>query len=89
YTDYGVALQRRFFDHFLKGVDNGWDREPRVRLKVRHLDHFEERVEEDWPIPRTRWTRLNLHADADALRSEPVGAEAAVSFPAQGDGVTF
>ncbi len=89
YTDYGVALQRRFFDHFLKGVDNGWDREPRVRLKVRHLDHFEERVEEDWPIPRTRWTRLNLHADADALRSEPVGAEAAVSFAAQGDGVTF
>jgi predicted acyl esterase len=89
YTDYGVALQRRFFDHFLKGVDNGWDREPRVRLKVRHLDHFEERVEEDWPIPRTRWTRLNLHADADALRSEPVGAEAAVGFDAQGDGVTF
>jgi predicted acyl esterase len=89
YTAYGVALQRRFFDHFLKGVDNGWDREPRVRLKVRHLDHFEERVEEDWPIPRTRWTRLNLHADADALRSEPVGAEAAVGFDAQGDGVTF
>ena len=23
YTDYGVALQRRFFDHFLKGEDNG------------------------------------------------------------------
>jgi len=26
YTDYGVKLQKRFFDHFLKGLDNGWDR---------------------------------------------------------------
>ena len=25
YTDYGVELQKRFFDHFLKGEDNGWD----------------------------------------------------------------
>jgi predicted acyl esterase len=60
YTAYGVALQRRFFDHFLKGVDNGWQKEPRVRLKVRHLDHFEERTESDWPLPRTRWTSLHL-----------------------------
>ena len=25
YTDYGVALQKRFFGHFLKGEDTGWD----------------------------------------------------------------
>ncbi len=25
YTDYGVKLQKRFFDYFLKGEDNGWD----------------------------------------------------------------
>ena len=43
YTDYGRELQKRFFDHFLKGEKNGWDREPRVRLQVRHLDRFEER----------------------------------------------
>ena len=28
YTAHGVDLQRRFFDHFLKGADNGWDTEP-------------------------------------------------------------
>ena len=32
-----VAMQKRFFDHFLNGVDNGWDREPPVRLAIRHL----------------------------------------------------
>ena len=25
YTDYGVELQKRFFGHFLKGEDTGWD----------------------------------------------------------------
>src|SRR5690348_17220239 len=28
YTDYGRTLQLRFFDHFLKGEDNGWDTRP-------------------------------------------------------------
>ena len=32
YTDYGRLLQKRFFDHFLKGVDNGWQNQPRVQL---------------------------------------------------------
>ena len=28
YTDYGVALQKRFFGHFLKGEDTGWTKQP-------------------------------------------------------------
>ena len=32
YTDYGIALQKRFFDHFLKGENNGWEQEPKVEL---------------------------------------------------------
>src|SRR6266545_783015 len=35
YTNYGRDLQKRFFDHFLKGLDNGWDKQPRVQLQVR------------------------------------------------------
>jgi predicted acyl esterase len=60
YTDYGVALQKRFFDHFLKGEDNGWDRTPPVRLQIRHADGtFSERTESAWPLNRARspsWT---------------------------------
>ena len=36
YTDYGVGLQRRFFDHFLKGEDSGWAQQPPVLLQIRH-----------------------------------------------------
>ena len=31
YTDYGVKLQKRFFDCFLKGLDNGWTQQPLSR----------------------------------------------------------
>ena len=34
YLEYGMNLQRRFFDHFLKGEENGWDSEPRVWLQI-------------------------------------------------------
>ena len=33
YTDYGRELQRRFFDYFLKGEDNGWSSQPQVLLQ--------------------------------------------------------
>ena len=51
YTDYGIGLQKRFFDHFLKGEDNGWDRQPPVMLRVRTVDgEFIDRTENEWPI---------------------------------------
>ena len=89
YTDYGRSLQLRFFDHFLHGKDNGWQRQPRVLLQVRHPDRFVERAEDEWPLARTRWTRLYLDAEAGALRERGSGRAAVVSFPALGDGVTF
>ena len=35
-SGYGLALQKRFFDYFLKGIENGWDKTPRVQLNIRH-----------------------------------------------------
>jgi putative CocE/NonD family hydrolase len=40
YTNYGLDLQKRFFGHFLKGMANGWENEPRVQLNIRHVDKF-------------------------------------------------
>ncbi|OFV97726.1 MAG: peptidase S15 [Acidobacteria bacterium RIFCSPLOWO2_02_FULL_61_28] len=89
YTDYGRLLQKRFFDYFLKGENNGWEREPRVRLQVRHLDHFEERVEQEWPLARTQWTRLYLDFAHGSLVSSPPTQTASRSFDAAEDGLTF
>ena len=90
YTDYGVDLQRRFFDYFLKGIRNGWDKQPRVQLNVRYPDEvFKLRHEEDWPIPRTRWTKFHLAADAQKLVADAPAGSATVTFDAMSDGVTF
>ena len=89
YTDYGVALQKRFFARFLKGEKNGWDKQPRVQLQVRHIDRFVERHESEWPIARTRWTRFYLDPAGHALRAEPPKQPASASYAALGDGLTF
>jgi uncharacterized protein len=90
YTDYGVGLQKRFFGHFLKGEDTGWREQPRVLLQVRHADGtFTERGENEWPLGRTRWTRLYLDPVGPALVTEAAAADVALEFDPLGDGVTF
>ncbi len=89
YTDYGVTLQKRFFDHFLKGADNGWKKQPRVQLQVRHVDRFVERHEDEWPIARTQWTKFYIDASGHGLGREPAKASGYVSYDALGDGATF
>jgi predicted acyl esterase len=89
YTDYGRRLQLRFFDHFLKGIDNGQDDTPPVLLQVRHVDRFVERTEQAWPIPRTRWTKLHLDPSAGTLEARPPSVAASHAFDAMGDGITF
>jgi uncharacterized protein len=89
YTDYGRLLQKRFFDYFLQGINNGWADEPKVRLRVRRLDGFVERLEHEWPIARTRWTKLYLNPVDQRLSSTHVAAEGRIEFDATGDGVTF
>ena len=89
YTDYGVSLQKRFFDHFLKGEDNGWGEQPKVQLQVRHPDRFEQRFEQDWPIPRTQWSEFYLDASNMSLTATPPSDAQDISYDATGDGVTF
>ncbi len=89
YTDYGVQLQKRFFNHFLRGDDNGWQEHPRVQLLVRHIDRFEERFENEWPIARTVWTRFYLNPNGNELSLEPPSEDSEISFDAMGNGITF
>lgn len=90
YTDYGVKLQRRFFDHFLKGVDNGWEKQPRVLLNVRHPgEKFVPRGENEWPLARTKWTRFHLDPRGMRLSPTPVRAAQTVAYDTTSDGLTF
>ena len=90
YTDYGNDLQKRFFDHFLKGTDSGWANQPPVQLQVRHVDgSFVERHEASWPLAGTQWTRYYLNPAAMSLDAEVPAVAASVGYGGLGDGVTF
>ncbi|HEY6451574.1 MAG TPA: CocE/NonD family hydrolase [Steroidobacteraceae bacterium] len=87
---YGLDLQRRFFDYYLRGIDNGWRDRPPVLLNVRHPGPtFVERHENEWPLARTRWTRFYLDPVNQALSLKPVSNSCAIEYSALGEGVTF
>ena len=89
YTDYGREIQLGFFDHFLKGSDNGWQHRPRVQLQVRHADGtFTERFENAWPIERTDWRELSVDLASKRLVPGVVG-ESELGFDAMGEGVVL
>src|SRR5262245_20191114 len=90
YTDYGVGLQKRFFDYFLKGKDNGWSKQPKVQLQVRHPgEKFVQRAENEWPLARTRWTNYYLDPDGMRLSHVPVTSAKSLTYDAMGVGLTF
>ena len=89
YTRYGVTLQKRFFDHFLKGLENGWRKQQRVQLQIRKIDGFVQRAEKEWPLARTRWSKFYLNPAKGSLSRKPVEKAARIEFEALGDGVTF
>jgi putative CocE/NonD family hydrolase len=53
-----VGLQIRFFDHYVRGIENGVDTERPVKIFVMGANAW--RDEEDWPLPDTTYTPLYL-----------------------------
>ena len=91
YAEEGRRDQLRFFDYWLKGIDNGVMDEPPVKLAIRKgRDEIEWRYEHEWPLARTQWTRFYFDLSAaqsgqeprvGALTREPPTRESACSYP--------
>jgi len=78
--------QLRFLDYWLKDIDNGLPDDPPVKLAIRTAAEDEEwRFEHEWPLARTRWTKLYLSLE-DGGRLTPHAPEsvAEVSYSAEG-----
>jgi len=86
YSDEALAYQKDFFDHFLKGEDNGFDTRPSVRLEVREtLEEYSVRMVDNWPLPDTDYQSLFLNSDANALTPD-LPAQAGSTTYASSDG---
>jgi hypothetical protein len=86
-----VAMQRRFFDRYLKGIENGWNNEPPVEIEIRGPGDTVKRIMRStgWPLPSTRWTCLFLDARGKRLVSSPPSDSSSSTYAALSAGVTF
>ncbi|MEO6605856.1 MAG: CocE/NonD family hydrolase [Aeromicrobium sp.] len=66
-TDNGVSEIEKWFDHYVRGVDNGVEAQPAVQMLLANGDR-EDMLKgkyvtlegESWPLPGTTWTPLTL-----------------------------
>ena len=90
YSNYGLALQKKFFGYFLKGEKNGWDQAPKVLLNIRHPgEQFVLRAENEWPLARTQWTRYYLHPDGMRLDPTENTTATTLSYHTRSEGLAF
>ena len=90
YSNYGIGLKKRFFGHFLKGEETGWDKQQPVVLNIRRPgEKFTLRAENEWPLARTQWTPFYLHPADRRLSREPAKTETTLSYRTDSDGLTF
>lgn len=74
------AAHLRWFDHFLKGADNGVLDEAPIRLFVMGENRW--RGENEWPLARTRYTDVFLRSGG---RANSLSGDGALSFAQPGD----
>jgi uncharacterized protein len=87
YDQANVEELRRFFDHYLKGRDNGWEKTPRVRYSVLDL-HGGDRVDhiaDEFPPEGVANTRYYLDGRSRTLTAEPPYEEAMVGYKVEYD----
>jgi len=50
----------RWYDHWLKGIDNGVEDDPAVKMWI--MGENKWRTFDGWPVPETQWTKYYLHS---------------------------
>lgn len=90
YARESLELQRRFFDRFLKGDDNGWEDRPVVEYERRERFYQGERLSaSSWPLPDVKPRALYLSRN-HRLSTVAGSSSDVVSYePTKVEGPTF
>jgi len=81
--------QLRWFDYWLKGIDTGIMDEPPVKIEIRtggSTARYPFRFEKEWPIARTKWTKMFLRIDRDSPNTSEAAEGALVAAPPKSAG---
>ena len=72
-----MDMRLRWYDYWLKGIDNGITSMPRVQYYLMGRNAWQSA--DSWPVPGTRFEKLYLHGDA-TLSFEPASRAASHSY---------
>src|SRR5215470_11268911 len=75
------GLILRWMDHYVRGIDNGVDREKAVRIFV--MGRNEWRDEEAWPLRRAKEKALYLNAESSGSTMGQLSEDSRVKSPTQ------
>lgn len=94
YTETALTTERQFFDRFLKGIDNGWERDtPRVRVETTATGTpgpiVKVRQASSWPIENTVYRKLYLSIPDGTLADTAGSTEATTQYDAKTGKVSF
>ena len=73
HSNEGKVDQLRFFDYWLKGMQNGIMDEPPIKLEIRtggSKKPYAFRFENEWPLARTQWTKMYFSIERDRSSDE-------------------
>lgn len=62
-----LGVELRWFDHWLKDIDNGVEKDPHVRIFVMGENAWH--TENEWPIARTQYVKYYLHSTGRGANS--------------------
>jgi predicted acyl esterase len=91
YSWWNMEDLERFFDRYLKGIRNGWEMTPKVRLDIMDAYDFDSQVhrpETDFPLDRTIYTKLYLRGKNE-LAGEPSSVETSISYDPETEEANF
>ncbi|MDS1116823.1 CocE/NonD family hydrolase C-terminal non-catalytic domain-containing protein [Gordonia westfalica] len=82
YSDEAVYDLRRFFDRYLKGIENDWESTPRVRLSVLDPGGKDSinKAYSEFPLPTTQYRPLYLDGAKGGLSSDLPSQESSVRY---------
>lgn len=92
YTPSNIEDLKKFFDRYLKNINNGWEMTARYRLEV--MDAFDcdfqtNRPEKEFPLARTEYQKLYVNAEKSELLAEPTEKESKISYDSETEQVNF
>ena len=73
HSNEGKVDQLRFFDYWLKGMQNGIMDEPPIKLEIRtggSKKPYAFRYENEWPLARTQWTKMYFSIEKERSPDE-------------------